>query len=471
MRHAILHSEVFPARMRPSEALSSRPRFYRAAGFGYNPPMIDRIRASRYAFLHVATLALALLVASGDARAQNFFSDFFGGLFGGGAPHHAYPRPAPAYRPHREYYPERRANPPGEGRSHAWRAPKPSRRNAAKEGPRQTDTIPSEANFFVAVLGDVLSQNLADGLEESFEDTPEIGVLNKGKESSGLVRKDYYDWAKTAHDIASGPQKIDVAVAMVGSNDRQPIIEGSQSPEPLSPRWRELYAARVDSVIQAFKEKNIPLIWVGLPVMKGEKFSADMAQINEIQRARATAAGIVFVDLWDKFAGDHGQYSAFGPDIIGQSVKLRSDDGVHFTGAGARKLALFVEGEIKRLFDARQNPKPAGESKPAKPPAPGEPAPSVTFRSPLGEPPPAAPTLPQDRPAIGPAQPLAGPPAALASDELARRDKPRGQAKPDSPERAVAEHVFMEGGSVPHRPGRADDLAWPAEKSGQSPPK
>lgn len=462
--------------MRPSEAYPSRPCFYHAIGFGYNPPMIQRIRRSRSAFIHVATLALALLVACGDARAQNFFSDFFGGLFGGGAPHRAYPRPAPAYRPHREYYPERRAN-PGEGRSHSWRAQKPARRNASQEGQRQTDNIPSEANFFVAVLGDILSQNLADGLEESFEDTPEIGILHKGKESSGLVRKDYYDWTKTAHDIASGPQKIDVAVVMVGSNDRQPIVEGSQSPEPLSPRWRELYAARVDSVIQAFKEKNIPLIWVSLPVMKGEKFSADMAQINEIQRARAAAAGIVFVDLWDKFAGDHGQYSAFGPDIIGQSVKLRSDDGVHFTGAGARKLALFVEGEIKRLFDARQNPKPPGENKPAKPPAPGEPSTSaapvpadqpVVFRSPLGEPRPAAPTLPQDRPAIGPAQPLTGA-ASPASDDLARRDKLRAQ--PDSPERAVAQHVFVDGGSQPHRAGRADDFSWPAGKTDDSAPK
>jgi uncharacterized protein len=438
--------------------------------------MIDTTPRSRYALFYVATLALALLLTagSGEARAQDIFSDFFGGLFGGGGSHHAAPRPAPSYRPHRQY-PERRATPQSEGRPHVWRPQKPPRRNAVQEGERNAEKPPSEASFFVVVLGDVLSQNLADGLEESFEDTPEIGVLHKGKESSGLVRKDYYDWTKAAHDLAAGPQKIDVAVMMVGSNDRQAIVDGSESPEPLSPRWRELYAARVDSVIQAFKEKNIPLIWVGLPVMKGEKFSADMAQINEIQRARAAAAGIGFVDLWDKFADDRGQYSAYGPDIIGQTVKLRSDDGVHFTGAGARKLALFVEGDIKRLFDARQNPKPPGEAKPPQPPAPGEPsangAPAaiqqpLVFKSPLGEPRPAAPTLPQDRPAIGPAQPLTGPPA-LVSDELARRDKQRGQAGPDSPEHAVAEHVFMEGGSQTHRPGRADDFTWPESKAAE----
>jgi uncharacterized protein len=288
------------------------------------------------------------------------------------------------------------------------------------------------------------------------------------------VRKDYYDWAKAAHDLVSGTQKIDVAVMMIGSNDRQPIIEGGDSAETLSARWRELYAARVEGLIQAFKEKNIPLVWVGLPVMKGEKFSADMAQINEIYRAKAAAAGIGFIDLWDKFADDRGQYSAYGPDINGQSVKLRSDDGVHFSGSGARKLALFVEGEVKRLFDLRQQPKTP--ETPAQTPTPGQPAVGaapeqpVTFRSPLGEPPPAAPTLPQDRPAIGQLQPLTGasPPP---SDELARRDKLHAQAKPDSPERAVAQHVFVDGRSQPHRAGRADDLSWPAEKPANPAPR
>ena len=35
----------------------------------------------------------------------------------------------------------------------------------------------------------------------------------------------------------------------------------------------------------------------------------------------------------------------------GQIVKLRTSDGVHFTEAGALKLAHFVEPEIRRTFE------------------------------------------------------------------------------------------------------------------------
>jgi hypothetical protein len=419
-------------------------------------------------------LAAIVCTTPDAARAQDIISDFFGGIFGGGGSRHIIQR-SPEYRRPRQHVPERRVAPYSE--SHAPRVARPVRTPRRGNAPEETaapEQPPTPADFFVAVTGDTLGQILADGLDEAFEDTPQIGILHKGKESSGLVRKDYYDWSKAAGEIATGQQKLDVAVMMIGSNDRQALSEGGQTLEPLSPRWREAYAGRIDAIIQIFKEKKIPLIWVGLPVMKNERFSADMAEINGIYRARAAAAGIPFIDLWDKFADDQGKYSAFGPDVNGQTVKLRSDDGVHFTGAGARKVAHFVEGEIKRIYDARQQPAPAAGAPPAAavttpsgdaaapPLAPAQPAAPIVFHSPAGEPPPAAPSLPQDRPAIGPIQPLAGAPAP-ASDELARRDKAHGGPQAAaSAERALAQHVFVEGGDQPPRPGRADDFSRPA---------
>jgi hypothetical protein len=330
----------------------------------------------------------------------------------------------------------------------------------------------AEANFFVVVIGDTLGDMLADGLEEAFEDIPEIGVLHKTKESSGLVRTDFYDWPKTAQAIAGGPRKPDVAVMMLGSNDHQPLDVGAQTVEPFSPRWREVYTGRVDAVIRAFKERKIPLVWVGLPMMKAERFSADMGQINEIYRASAASAGVPFIDIWDIFADDHGQYSAFGPDVNGQNVKLRAADGVHFTSAGARKVAHFVEGEVKRIFDERQQqPAPEASAPPAQetgalPATPAGPAP--TDQSPAAPVPAAAPSLPPQRPAIGPTLLLTGPPGG--GQDLARRDKPDPrQPTHVSVERAVAEHVFVEGGVQPTRPGRADDFSLPP-KSPQPPP-
>ncbi|MGA9823839.1 MAG: SGNH family hydrolase, partial [Methylocystis sp.] len=321
--------------------------------------------------LVAALLALMLFAPPTDARAQNIISDFFGGLFGGGRNPHFIQRSWSEPRRHRESAPIRRIVPHSSSREPMyWRPPtrtaktphpQPAASSAsasAAAAANRGEAPAVEADFFVVVMGDTLGDMLAEGLEETFEDIPEIGVLRKSKESSGLVRTDFYDWLKTAQGIANGTRKPDVAVMMLGSNDHQPLEDGAQAVEPFSPRWREIYTARVDAVIRAFKEKNIPLVWVGLPMMKAERFSADMEQINEIYRASAASAGVPFIEIWDIFADDHGQYSAFGPDVNGQNVKLRAADGVHFTSAGARKVAHFVEGEIKRIFDARQQQAP-----------------------------------------------------------------------------------------------------------------
>ncbi|WP_163110695.1 DUF459 domain-containing protein, partial [Acinetobacter baumannii] len=73
------------------------------------------------------------------------------------------------------------------------------------------------------VLGDNLAEWLAFGIERAFEDVPEIGVTDKTRLSSGLVRAEFHDWAKAIPDILAHESKVDFIVMMLGSNDRQAI--------------------------------------------------------------------------------------------------------------------------------------------------------------------------------------------------------------------------------------------------------
>jgi uncharacterized protein len=57
--------------------------------------------------------------------------------------------------------------------------------------------------------------------------------------------------------------------------------------------------------------------------------------------------------VWDGFVDEDGRFALSGPDFEGQIRRRRAGDGVHFTQAGARKLAHFVEREIDRWLSAR----------------------------------------------------------------------------------------------------------------------
>ena len=75
-----------------------------------------------------------------------------------------------------------------------------------------------------------------------------------------------------------------------------------------------------------------------------------MQYLNDLYRARAEKAGIIYVDVWDGFVDEGGRFTLQGPDFEGQIRRLRAGDGVHFTKAGARKLAHYVEREIRRVM-------------------------------------------------------------------------------------------------------------------------
>src|SRR5690242_5321597 len=180
------------------------------------------------------------------------------------------------------------------------------------------------------------------------------------------------------------------------------------------------------------KSKGVPVIWVGLPPIRGTRSTADAGYLNDLYRARAEHAGIVYVDVWDGFVDENGKFTYMGPDFEGQNRRLRSGDGVHFTKAGARKLAHYVERELRRFISNRAMPM-AMPSGPQLQNVPSEPA---------------------ARPVAGPVVPLTA--AASGSEELLG-----GGASRPAHSDPIATRVLVKGEPVAPAAGRADDFKWP----------
>jgi uncharacterized protein len=375
-------------------------------------------------------------------------------------------------------------------------APRPPRAQlgdfSKAPAPRKPDTPPTTT---VVVMGDAMADWLGHGLEEAYADNPEFGVVRKVRTHSGLIRNetrtDSYDWVQSARDQLAG-EKPAFVVFMLGLSDRvaireraaaartparpgqpaQPAPQQQPAPQPPQPaqgqqadqqnaegptkpeqpasepassanathefkseKWGELYGKRVDDTIAALKSKGVPVLWVGLPPIRGPRSRTDLAYLNDLYRARAQKAGIIYVDVWDGFVDEDGNFSIRGPDYNGQIRQLRSADGVYFTKAGALKLGHYVEREIQRLMQTRATPValPAPEPQQPTPAKPGAPAP---------------------RPVAGPVVPLTA--ASAAPEELAGSGPVRGAAVDPT-----ATRVLVRGEAQPAATGRADDFTWP----------
>lgn len=197
----------------------------------------------------------------------------------------------------------------------------------------------------LAVFGDSMAVDLAKALERLFADDPNIVIVPQGVGSSGFVRQDFFDWNKTiAEQIAAN--SFDLAVVIIGINDRQSI--GNM--KALTPEWTAEYSARVSNFVTQLRNAGKPTIWVGLPPMEAPSYAKAIAQITELQKLAAFAGGAEFLDITERFLNEEGKYSAFGPDLNGNRVRMRKDDGIHLSAAGADKLAFFLNQTLKLYY-------------------------------------------------------------------------------------------------------------------------
>jgi hypothetical protein len=174
-------------------------------------------------------------------------------------------------------------------------------------------------------------------------------VIVQGVGSSSFVRPDFFDWP-TKIDEQIAANTFDIAVFIIGINDRQKMRLNGESHGSLTPPWTTEYSARVSNVVRALRAANKPVVWIGLPPMEAPKFGKAMIQVNEIQRLAAFSGGAEFLDIYERFATEEGGYTSRGPDLNGNQVRMRKDDGIHFSAAGADKLAFYLSQTIKNFY-------------------------------------------------------------------------------------------------------------------------
>jgi uncharacterized protein len=206
-------------------------------------------------------------------------------------------------------------------------------------------------------------------------------------------------------------------------------------------RWVELYAKKIEELIGVLKSKGVPVLWVGLPAIRGQKGTADLLFLDALYRDGAGKAGITYVDVWDGFVDEAGRFLQKGPDFEGQIRQLRTADGVFFTRPGARKLAHYVEREVTRLLASRSGPiaVPIEPATPEANVAPGQPAP---------------------RPLAGPVMPLVA--SSVGTDQLLGGPGSRPAAVD-----ALAARTLVKGEALAPPASRADDYAWPPREIGR----
>lgn len=201
----------------------------------------------------------------------------------------------------------------------------------------------------VLVVGDSLAIDLVKALDRFYAKETQLTFVSKGVGSSGFVRDDYFDW-NAAIDEYLVSEPFDLVVVAVGINDRQDIRASDGRYKPLTDGWRTEYERRLNLFLRKLSEAQKPVIWMGLPPMSKASYSKAMSQISSLHRLAAFANGAEYVDIYERFVDEDGNYSDYGPDLNGQKVVMRKSDGIHLSAAGSDKASFFIDKVIKQYY-------------------------------------------------------------------------------------------------------------------------
>jgi hypothetical protein len=384
--------------------------------------------------------------------------------------------------------------------------PPPLRRSPAREDfsrappPEKRETAPER---HILVLGDGMADWLAYGLEDAYAEQPDLGVIRKARNTSGLIKYqpkgDPSDWAAAAKGILA-TEKPDVIVVMLGLNDRvairEPVTEksdklldkkgdnarargdgksdgkGGVKPKPevapkpevdteLPPDDADnagaapvkgarspngLYEFRQDPWVELYTKKIEEMI----TAVKSKGVPVIWVGLPAIAGSKGTSDMLFLDSLYREAAGKAGISYVDVWDGFVDEHGLFEQKGPDFEGQ-IRQLRtydgiFFTKPGARKLahYVEREIARVlAARSGPIA--LPTEPAtPDIN----------AVPGQAAPRPLAGPILPLTAP--SLATDQLLG-----GPGTPPAAVDALAARTLVKGEALRPPPGRADDIAWP----------
>ena len=221
-------------------------------------------------------------------------------------------------------------------------------------GPR----VPSSADpARVLLVGDSEAQGLAPFLETVLDADGLTTLSTDGRNSTGLVRDDFFDWPAHLNEIVPA-QDPDIVVAFFGGNDGQPFQNMVGKPVD-SPEWRAEYGRRVGAVMDFLAADGRTLIWIGVPNAGQASLSATLTVQNAVVNEQIAARpDVVFIDSWRLFSGIDGGYAPLVLDpLSGTYVAVQtSTDMFHLNTPGTKILASAVGQAIADDLIARGAP-------------------------------------------------------------------------------------------------------------------
>ena len=202
----------------------------------------------------------------------------------------------------------------------------------------------------ILLIGDsMLNVGLGDVLKKRFKEFGDIEITYFGKNSTGLVRQDYFDWFKKLEELCKG-KKYHLIVLMIGANDAQCIRTNGKDVQYGSDAWNEVYRSKVISFASMMSGNSVKFYWLGMPAMLSPFFDKKMRAVTKVyEEETARFKNGKFIPTIDILSEGTGKYKEY-VNFEGKRVWARGRDGIHFAPGGGEIITKSVIDQFRKDF-------------------------------------------------------------------------------------------------------------------------
>ncbi|HED6114709.1 TPA: DUF459 domain-containing protein, partial [Campylobacter coli] len=181
-------------------------------------------------------------------------------------------------------------------------------------------------------IGDSLMQGVAIALNRDLIDLG-LKANDLSKQNTGLSYKSYFDWAKATKEAFAKNPNIKYLVVLLGANDPWDIKKGGVYHRFGSDSWIDIYTYRVNEIINIAKQHHVKILWFEIPPVKKNELNEKIQILNKIYSEEILKNKQIFINT-KLFFSVNDEFSTYIKNENNKSIKMRTDDGIHFTSNG-----------------------------------------------------------------------------------------------------------------------------------------
>lgn len=200
-------------------------------------------------------------------------------------------------------------------------------------------------NDKVFFAGDSMMQGIAPHIQKYLQNN-HIDSINLSKQSTGLSYPKFFDWNKTIKETINKDKNIKLLIVMLGPNDPWDFYKDNKYIKFGSEAWKEEYQSRMSDIIQFAQSKQVKIIWITPPNMKKNQLNEQMNVLNDVMSDILLKSHVKVVDSRPIMGGLNNRYNDY-LEKEGKKIKMRTNDGIHFTPEGQRILAKEIQSLLQ----------------------------------------------------------------------------------------------------------------------------